>query len=427
MRVRAGLLLPVLVIIAVSGVGSLFAGGLNLNGVGAKANGMGGAFVGQADDLTAVFWNPGGLGRLEESEMILGASPVLPTGEYSLQPLGVDSTTKTTVYPGGVLGYGRRLSDRFVVAGLVSAPSGTGGRWHEEGLAPLTFGQTFTWDSSIALVAVSPAVAYELTPELSVGAALVLNFGWLDTKVPAAMSAGPVQIAEQTTEKMTGFGVGGTFGIHYAPSDRFAVGLTWRTPSTVEFSGDATNDLAPIIGGAVGAAIPNASGVKRTIRWPHWVGLGTSFHPHPRLTVNADVQYNNWGSLDSIGVTYDNAAWQQYLSSEATLRLEWKDNVLWRIGVAYDLTDSLTASAGYYYDPAPSPPETTNILMPTADFHGLSAGLGWRGQKSTIHLSVEYALGKRREVPLGPDAVMPGSHKYDLLIPQIVFTRRFGG
>ena len=42
---------------------TVLANGLNLNGFGAKAVAMGGAFVGLADDYTAVFWNPAGIAR----------------------------------------------------------------------------------------------------------------------------------------------------------------------------------------------------------------------------------------------------------------------------------------------------------------------------------------------------------------------------
>ncbi len=40
----------------------------NLTGVGARAEGMGGAFIGVADDATALSWNPAGLSQLEKSE-----------------------------------------------------------------------------------------------------------------------------------------------------------------------------------------------------------------------------------------------------------------------------------------------------------------------------------------------------------------------
>jgi len=41
---------------------------LKLSGAGARAEGLGRAFVGVADDATAIVWNPGGLGQLERPE-----------------------------------------------------------------------------------------------------------------------------------------------------------------------------------------------------------------------------------------------------------------------------------------------------------------------------------------------------------------------
>lgn len=40
----------------------------NITGAGARAEGLGGAFIGVADDATAISWNPAGLGQLERTE-----------------------------------------------------------------------------------------------------------------------------------------------------------------------------------------------------------------------------------------------------------------------------------------------------------------------------------------------------------------------
>ncbi len=42
--------------------------GWNIIGAGARAEGLGGAFIGLADDATAISWNPAGLGQLERTE-----------------------------------------------------------------------------------------------------------------------------------------------------------------------------------------------------------------------------------------------------------------------------------------------------------------------------------------------------------------------
>src|SRR5262245_35135752 len=70
----AGLLVP-----GVSGAAEIFAkvgtfdGQFLKIGVGARAEGMGGAFVGVADDATALYWNSAGIARIEpdKSELSL--------------------------------------------------------------------------------------------------------------------------------------------------------------------------------------------------------------------------------------------------------------------------------------------------------------------------------------------------------------------
>ena len=42
-----------------------FANGLALNSIGTRALGMGGAMVGLADDVTAIYWNPSGISNVE--------------------------------------------------------------------------------------------------------------------------------------------------------------------------------------------------------------------------------------------------------------------------------------------------------------------------------------------------------------------------
>src|SRR3989304_5569875 len=54
--------------------GSVQSGGYALSGLGAHANGMGGAFRALADDWSAAFWNPAGLAFQTRSEFTLGGA-----------------------------------------------------------------------------------------------------------------------------------------------------------------------------------------------------------------------------------------------------------------------------------------------------------------------------------------------------------------
>ena len=81
--------------------------------VGARALGMGGAFVGIADDASAMYWNPGGLARLAQGEAIFNhmnwiadinfnyGNVVLPMGDvgvigFSLTSMSMDDMERTT-------------------------------------------------------------------------------------------------------------------------------------------------------------------------------------------------------------------------------------------------------------------------------------------------------------------------------------------
>ena len=52
----------------IAGLSLTIAQDFNLTGAGARAEGLGGAFIGVADDATAIVWNPAGLTQLERAE-----------------------------------------------------------------------------------------------------------------------------------------------------------------------------------------------------------------------------------------------------------------------------------------------------------------------------------------------------------------------
>ena len=75
-------------------------------GLGARAFGMGGAFVGLADDSTAAYWNPAGLIQLEKPEVSLMYSVLSLDRKYNFlnyaKPLSKDSAIALSIINFGV-------------------------------------------------------------------------------------------------------------------------------------------------------------------------------------------------------------------------------------------------------------------------------------------------------------------------------------
>ncbi len=71
---------------------------LNSTGPGSRAMAMGGAFIGVADDATAVYWNPAGLAMLNyDDEMAEGIGPhVLLSARNNMLSVPADATRSTT-------------------------------------------------------------------------------------------------------------------------------------------------------------------------------------------------------------------------------------------------------------------------------------------------------------------------------------------
>ncbi len=70
-----GRVLPVFLIVMLA-AGTSFAAGFRLPEAGAKAMSMGFAFTAQADDPSAIYFNPAGLTQLEGEELMLASTYV---------------------------------------------------------------------------------------------------------------------------------------------------------------------------------------------------------------------------------------------------------------------------------------------------------------------------------------------------------------
>lgn len=391
---------------------ALFANGLSLNSIGPRALGMGGAFVGLANDYSTIYWNPAGLRNLSGSFVGIYYSGVSPDATYKFAAAGIDAKTKSNLYPSpGLMGYWQcLLSDKLTIGLGAYVPAGLGAEWDGNDLKNLSGGLPFNWKAQIGVINFSPAVAYSVSDNFSIGLAVNVFYGIFDMDRPAEVD--PVNhVFMQYTENSTGLGYGVTLGAHYKMNDMLSLGASFRTKTTVKMSGTAKNQ-------AFAAYNAAETDFDRDVAWPMWLAGGIAVKPIKNLTITLDAQYSQWSESENIFDTkYKSPVWQGALepTGDNKFILKWKDATQIRVGAAYDVNDMLTLRAGYYNDPAPAPDETYNILFPSISNNVFTGGVSMHFDKWVVDASAEYLSGTERTVPAGVYAkAIPGVHNMNI-------------
>jgi len=419
----------------------VMANGLNLNSLGSRALAMGGAFVGLADDFSAIYWNPAGIAQFDKQYFGFYGTDIIPSGKYSLDlplPTGgslpINAETQRIHYFAGLAAYYYPISENLVAGLGVYVPSGLGAKWDGADLTLLTFGSAYEWKSRIGLVTISPALAYKINEQVSIGATLNINYGVFEIETHAGDSELGIDIG-QYTEDMSGWGVGASFGVLVKANEMFSFGATVKTESKISFSGNTSISKLDILGlipgtPVFGANIPTTTEVEREVTWPWWIAGGVAVRPTPNLILTADLQYTAWKSkIKILESDFKDPFWQLLIDADRPL---FFDNALQiRFGAEYTI-DNIALRGGYYWDPSPAPDRTMNVLLPNYDFHVVTFGLGYNVNGLQIDLAFEYLMGKEREVPLlktltdpAWETAMPGTFEMSIAVPNISISYRF--
>lgn len=406
----------------------LLANGLNLNGFGARAAAMGGAFVGLADDFTAVYWNPAGLALMKKGTFGLTGDLLIPTSKYALGEFGIQTNRK--YYPAGLVGYFQPIGDRVVVGLGAYTLSGLGADWNNTGLEAATLAaiglppsflvppgiEAYVWKSFIGSVSISPSIAVRVTDQIFFGATFNINYAFFKMdRWAGVMDLNPPMPdiyfnPGQQTLDVKGWGFGATFGLLVKPNDRVSFGVSYRTQTKVKMSGTMEMENLGVLG------LGTSSNTKMDITSPMWLAGGIAVKPLTNLTLTFDAQYTNWGKLTTIPLTFEDAGWSAALAG-ASLDLNWANKTQLRGGLEYT-TGNFAVRAGYYHDPAPAPDSTMNILIPSFTYNTLTVGFGYKKGSFTVDFGLEYLMGQKRTIT-DVTADMPGIYEMHILVPMI--------
>jgi long-chain fatty acid transport protein len=385
---RALLALPLLALPA-----AVRASGFAIESQGARAMGFAGAYVAQAADPSAIFYNAAGIGFLKGKQLyVAGAFTGLSTdftGSGPNPPAGTleKSNNGLSVLP--AFYYSQAVGEKTVVGLGVSRPFAVRSKWDN----PNTFtGRYICLDCQIASWSINPTVAYKLADRLSVGAGLDVRLSTfkLSRRLTAEPNPFPVptDVAELTLDSGTDTGVGFNLGLLASPTENLSIGVSYRHKVAIDHGAQA--NFVQILTGttavdeAVKAALPASQPATVSFTYPASIAAGVALRRR-YWTVEADFQWMLWSSFDQVTIAYANSP-----SFDTSLPMEWASTWRGAFGVEYLIGDDWEVRGGFGYDHSPAPTPTISPFIHDADRYTLGGGGSYKYERLRLDFNVRY-------------------------------------
>lgn len=360
---------------------------------GAKAAGMNNAFVAVADDPSAIMHNPAGLTGSRGTRIYGGTTAVMPSSKYE-SPAGDSEESEFRVYfpPHLYISSDPHRENLAVGLGIFS-PFGIGGlKWSDTGLTRYA-----STEGYIATLAVNPVVAFRVLPSLSVAAGVFYMYSQNTAERMVNQSALGAADGKYSLEA-DGGGFGLNLGLLITPCEALRLGFAYRSRTKVDQSGTVKlRNIAPALQPLFGGSRFKTD-VQTTLHFPDDASVGVAFFPTERLTLAADIEWINWSRFS----TYDLDFAREVPSAgftDVSVRLDWRDSWLFKIGAEYKISPAYALRFGYAYVTTPIPERSLSPDNPLADQHNFSIGLGytWKNLVVDAFYNAEFFAERKVE------------------------------
>lgn len=359
---------------------------------GAKAAGMGTAFVAIVDDPSAIMHNPAGLTQLKSTNIYNGITAVIPSTEYE-SPTGKSEDTKFEVFfPPHLYICSDLTTDKIAVGLGIFSPFGIGGRdWDDNGAT-----RYISTESTITTITVNPTFAWQISPHLSIGIGAFYLYS--DNTAERRVDQSAFGAADGDFDlDADGDGWGYNFGFLLKPWDGLSLGLAYRSHVDVDQSGNAElRNIAPALQPVFGGS-KFKTNVDTTVDFPEIVSLGIAYRPTEKLIFGFDVEWVRWSRFDDQKLDFGDEVPAAGFT-DTTVELDWNNQWLIKVGLEYSATDKLALRTGYAYLESPVPDRTLSPANPDADQHNFSIGFGYKIGKWVVDFFYNAAFFEDRTV-----------------------------
>lgn len=410
---------------------SVFASGFAL--LEQSASRLGTAFAGtaaSADDATTIFYNPAGLSKLTDMQLLVVASGVGIKSEFKNQnsqaalgqPLGGEGGDAGDWEGVPAAYFALPINDQFAFGFGINAPFGLQLEYEDGWM-----GRFQALNNEIKTYNFNPALSWRVNKQLSFG--IGANYQHIQAELTnavnytavvaqglqALVAAGQVPAALvpaliTANGNLEGFTAvrgddsswGYNVGVLFEFSDDTRVGLSYRSTIDYKIEGGVRFD-APTASNAIGAGIiaavsaPGATlatgPASVDLKLPD-IATASFYHRMGKVELMADVAWTGWSSIQELRVVRSDSGQVLSVTPE-----RWEDTWRYAVGATYQLNDQWKLRGGVAHDDTNVPDSTRTARLPDSERTWVAIGAQWNPGHAWV-VDVGYAHLFADDVPL---------------------------
>jgi long-chain fatty acid transport protein len=369
-------------------IGEAEAGAFAVREQSAYYQGMSFAGAGTGDTLSSMYWNSAaaasapGMNTETHFTVILPDSEIIASDGVALAlGLGAESgdIADPALVPASYANY--QLSDQLYFGlainsgfGLVTKPDNVD--WA---------GSILAITSDVFTLNVNPTLAYRVTPELTIGVGVQVEY--LSVRLNNDPSPlGPIVNVPLTPRnaEVDDIGFGVTAGATWTPTAGTTIGIGWRSAVDFDLEGDFENFRV-------------AGDAEAQLTLPDIVTIGLRQRLTEQLDLLLGYEWTNWSRVGTIPVEVEGAVAEE-------LRLEYDDGHFVSAGLEYDYSPETTFRFGVAWEKSPISDKERNVLLPDSDRIWLSVGASHKfSDKITVDIGYTHIFAEDASIRRGLD------------------------
>ncbi len=402
--------------------------GLNDIGFGTQSTAMGGADLAVTDGTSALNINPAGLTQIRHRAFDADVEPFWyisnsHTDQYDNHQRPTNPVS--AVFGGG---YAERLGSSNFVAGIgVFAQGGAGYIYDNLNTA---FGTQDDVSAVFGLFRIEPGLAWKVNDQLSLGAALGLNYAQAREKffpdTSYAPPGGGPGFDGFRLDGLSGWSGNLKVGLQFQLNPQWMLAAAYTSKTQLKLDGGTLtmDDSSAGLG-----YVKYRDATLKGLAVAQEAGVGVSYRPTPEWILAFDLSWLDWsGALKSttlIASNPDNPQAPNRLSLASAL--DWRDQYVVAVGISYQWDEWTTLRGGYNYGRNPIPNGTLNPVLAVTAQSSYTLGFArklssqWDLAGTANYEPTQIESYNNPQLPFGPNA----RERWQALVGELSISRRW--